>query len=85
MFEMTTSGKTYIVWKDEDKLKCCIVPLHITHMKQTLGDYYTLDSNAYTPNVNTIIEGSLGGPVRILEPKDFDDISYEELMDLIKE
>ena len=82
-------GKYYLISVDEKENVCCISPFNVESVEQRLGDVYVFNPDCLPPTV-TKVEGKLYGTMRILKiekPTDeyFNNITAEEIMDLIKE
>ncbi|MBP5423913.1 MAG: hypothetical protein J6Y78_15885 [Paludibacteraceae bacterium] len=86
-------GKYYLVSVDETENVCCVSPFNVERVEQTFGDVFTFrgdrvfNSDYIAPTI-TKVEGQLYGTMRILKPKElinFENVSCEEIMDLIKE
>ena len=79
-------GKYYIISVDEIENVCCISPFDVEKIEQSLGDVYNLET--YFPaKTITKVTGHLYGTMQVLKPRelDFNDISYEEITELVKE
>ena len=84
-------GKYYLVSYDEENETCFVSPFDVEKVEQTYGDVFTFRSdqmfnpNNYCAPTVTKVEGKLYGTMNILKSKDLKDVSYEELMHIIKE
>lgn len=79
-------GKHYLVALDEDEGVCSVSPFQIENVTQSMGELYGFGNGGPLfgePRVR--IEGQLHGNTRILKAVDLDNISYEEIMNLIGE
>ena len=82
-------GKYYLISVDEKEDACCISPFDVERVEQSFGDCLTFDPKHLPPTVTKVF-GTLYGTMHILKMdksvKDyFENITYEEIMDLIKE
>ena len=79
-------GKYYLISVDEKNDACCICPFDIESVEQSLGNVYTFNPDVFGSPV-TKVTGQLYGKTRIISKplKELDGISYEEIMNLIKE
>lgn len=80
-------GKYYIVSVDETENVCIVSPFNVEKVEQSLAEYVMFSPDHLPPTV-TRVQGELYGTMHILKPKgpiDFNNVSYEEIMDIIKE
>ena len=79
-------GKYYLISVDEQTDTLIVSPFDVETIRQELMEPYNVDFDYRIPSRTSIrVEGQLYGTARILKSRDLDDISYEELMGLIKE
>jgi len=76
--------KYYLVSVEEKTGAVIVSPFHVESIRQELAGPYSFEYSI-PQRTTTKVEGELYGTMRILQPKDMDDISYEEVMELIKE
>lgn len=79
-------GKHYLVALDEDEGVCSVSPFQIENVTQSMGEVYGFGNGGpllSEPRVR--IEGRLNGTMRIVKAVDLDNVSYEEIMNLLRE
>lgn len=77
-------GKHYLVSYDEENEMCMVSPFNVETIQQFLAES-TIFGSEYLPPTRTRVEGELYGTMRFIKAKDLNNISYEELMNIIKE
>ena len=79
-------GKHYLVALDEDEGVCSVSPFEIENVTQSMDELYVFSNGGpllSEPRVR--IEGRLNGTMRIVKAVDLDNVSYEEIMNLLRE
>ena len=79
---INTTDKFYLVSIDQKNDTCFVSPFDVTSIQTRLPDVY---SYGLVTQPRISVEGDLHGSARILVAKDFDNITYEEIMDIVKE
>ena len=86
MMAMYTPGKYYLISVDEKTDTLIVSPFDVENIRTEYTQPYDLGFDYRVPSSRSIrIEGQLYGTARVLQSRDLDDISYEEVMSLIKE
>lgn len=79
-------GKHYLVALDEDEGVCSVSSFQIENVTQSMGEVRGFsDGGLLLSEPRVRIEGQLHGNTRILKAVDLDNISYEEIMNLLRE
>lgn len=73
---------SYLISVDDKTGTCFVSPFNVESVRQSLGETYSLGGFG---NPSIKIEGELYGRLRVLKAKDFNDVTYEDVMDLLKE
>ena len=88
MEQLYTPGKHYLISVDKDQDICTVCPFEVYTVTQSMGDYTALGIGGrgfYGGPPTTRIDGQLYGTMRILKAVDIDNITYEDIMNLLKE
>lgn len=88
MEQLYTPGKHYLISVNKDEAICTIYPFEVHAVTQSMGDYTTLGIGScgfYGGPPTTRIDGQLYGTMRILKAVDIDNITYEDIINLLKE
>ena len=82
---MLYPGKYYLVSVDETENVCCVSPFNVEKVEQSFADRLVFNPD-YLPPTVTRVQGELYGTMRVVKMKDnMDNITAEEIMNLIKE
>ena len=78
-------GKHYLVSVDKDKELCAVCPFEVYTVNQSYGNpAYTCSGLVFGSPV-TEIDGQLYGTMRILKAVEMENVTYEDIMNLLKE
>ena len=79
-------GKHYLIALDEDEGVCSVSSFQIENVTQSMGELYGFGNGGPLLGEPCVkIEGQLHGNTRILKAVDLENISYEEIINLIGE
>jgi len=88
MAQLSIPEKHYLISVNKDEDICTICPFEVHTVTQSMGDYTMLGIGGhgfYGGPPTTRIDGQLYGTMRILKAVDIDNITYEDIMNLLKE